>query len=236
MPPDMWGPRLKWMNRVAQKLESRPPSSGYRPPLEGRWKVLIDKTHHHRSTLNMLNALDLQAVDERGRAYKADPRVLSNWYSFGKPVYAIAGGSVQNANGEEPDAPVGKLGKKTNAVSIVHPNGEVSNYTHLKQGSVTVKKGDQVEAGQMIGRVGNSGQAVIPHLHFSIFVSRVKELPITRDLDHQADNLFASIPVYWEDFRLVRVGRIKCNVHVIRGRPQENWIMEFNELKEESAR
>ena len=87
-----------------------------------------------------------------------------------------------------------------------------------------------------LGRVGNSGQSGVPHLHFSIFVSRVKELPITRDLDHQADNLFASIPVYWEDFRLVRVGRIKCNVHVIRGRPQENWIMEFNELKEERAR
>jgi Na+-translocating ferredoxin:NAD+ oxidoreductase RnfC subunit len=36
---------------------------------------------------------------------------------------------------------------------------------HLQRGSITVKKGDKVKEGQIIGRVGNSGNTSEPHLH-----------------------------------------------------------------------
>jgi murein DD-endopeptidase MepM/ murein hydrolase activator NlpD len=55
-----------------------------------------------------------------------------------------------------------------NIVVIKHTNGEYSNYLHLKPGSVQVKAGDQVKQGQVIGKVGHSGNSTEPHLHFQV--------------------------------------------------------------------
>jgi len=45
-----------------------------------------------------------------------------------------------------------------------------SVYAHLAGGSVAVRRGDLVAAGRMIGRVGRSGRASAPHLHFEVRV------------------------------------------------------------------
>jgi murein DD-endopeptidase MepM/ murein hydrolase activator NlpD len=39
---------------------------------------------------------------------------------------------------------------------------------HLKNRSITVKKGDSVVAGQLLGEVGHSGNSTAPHLHFHL--------------------------------------------------------------------
>ena len=172
-------------------------------------------------------AIDFQKVDERGRKYHGDQSKLKNWYSFGQPVYAIADGQVVIAKSIAPDSPPGKFLRGINSVMISHDNGEWSSYSHLQQGSVTVQKGDRVKAGQMIGRVGNSGRSGAPHLHFVIFALSVAELqnPDGRHLS----SLAISVPFHFDDFRLVKAGRTKCDIRVIHGRPQEGWIMEFNE-------
>lgn len=41
-------------------------------------------------------------------------------------------------------------------------------YCHMKQGSIRVKPGDAVKAGDILGQVGQSGFAEFPHLHFGI--------------------------------------------------------------------
>jgi len=41
-------------------------------------------------------------------------------------------------------------------------------YAHLKAGSVAVKVGDVVEAGQVLGKLGSSGNSTEPHLHFQV--------------------------------------------------------------------
>jgi murein DD-endopeptidase MepM/ murein hydrolase activator NlpD len=41
-------------------------------------------------------------------------------------------------------------------------------YGHLQTGRITVRVGDQVVAGQPLGRVGNSGNSLAPHLHFQL--------------------------------------------------------------------
>ena len=47
-------------------------------------------------------------------------------------------------------------------------NGNYAFYAHMIPGSQTVKLGDNVSAGQVIGRLGNSGNSTAPHLHFHV--------------------------------------------------------------------
>ncbi|MGX9356596.1 M23 family metallopeptidase [Roseobacteraceae bacterium S113] len=87
-------------------------------------------------------------------------------------VFAAAPGVVQGRrdgvadrlyNGEDLD------GKDCgNGVVIDHGNGWVSQYCHLKRGSVRVGRGARVEAGQAIGEIGLSGRTEFPHLHFAV--------------------------------------------------------------------
>ena len=57
----------------------------------------------------------------------------------------------------------------SNYVSIVHPDGTVAEYDHLKYDGVLVKIGDRVTAGQSIGLSGNTGYSTLPHLHFGVY-------------------------------------------------------------------
>lgn len=55
-----------------------------------------------------------------------------------------------------------------NGVVLRHGDGWETQYCHLKQGSVTVKRGQQVQAGDILGQVGMSGRAEFPHVHLSV--------------------------------------------------------------------
>jgi hypothetical protein len=41
-------------------------------------------------------------------------------------------------------------------------------FAHLRRGSVKVRKGDRIKAGDLLGEVGNSGNSSEPHLHFHL--------------------------------------------------------------------
>ncbi len=70
-------------------------------------------------------------------------------------VRAVTGGVVVFA---DTYSGFGKL------VTIRHPNGYVSLYGHLRD--IRVETGERVAAGEIIGRVGSTGLATGPHLHF----------------------------------------------------------------------
>ncbi len=55
-----------------------------------------------------------------------------------------------------------------NGVLIVHDGGWETQYCHMKRGSVAVKPGQRVEAGERLGSVGYSGMAAFPHVHLAI--------------------------------------------------------------------
>lgn len=96
-----------------------------------------------------------------------------DYYCFGKEILAPASGKVveavdavadntpgvENMNAQEP------LG---NYVILDHGNAEFSFLVHLQHGSVAVKQGDMVEAGQLLGLCGNSGHSSEPHLHYHL--------------------------------------------------------------------
>ena len=55
-----------------------------------------------------------------------------------------------------------------NGVRVEHENGWTSQYCHLKRGSISVREGERVKAGQTLGQIGQSGAATFPHLHLSL--------------------------------------------------------------------
>lgn len=55
-----------------------------------------------------------------------------------------------------------------NGVVIDHGQGWETQYCHLKKNSVTVRKGDTVAAGDVLGQVGLSGSTQFPHVHLSV--------------------------------------------------------------------
>lgn len=79
----------------------------------------------------------------------------------GTSVFAAAGGTVIVARGG--GAWNGGYG---NYIVISHPNGTQTLYAHLS--SVRVSAGASVSAGDLIGKVGSTGQSTGSHLHFEV--------------------------------------------------------------------
>ena len=55
-----------------------------------------------------------------------------------------------------------------NYVIIRHNDGNYTYYAHMHQNSITVSVGDNVEQGQVIGKIGSSGNSTGTHLHFEV--------------------------------------------------------------------
>ncbi len=55
-----------------------------------------------------------------------------------------------------------------NFVRILHDDGTMGVYLHLKQGSVSVREGQRVVVGTPLGRSGSTGNSTGPHLHFVV--------------------------------------------------------------------
>lgn len=81
----------------------------------------------------------------------------------GTPVQAANGGRITTAT-------TFKSHGKT--IMINHGHGIVSVYIHLNE--IQVKKGEWVKRGQLIGKIGSSGIATGPHLHFGISVNDIR--------------------------------------------------------------
>ena len=69
-----------------------------------------------------------------------------------------------------------KFASRANHVRILHPDGSMGVYAHLKLESATVAPGQNVRRGQQIGLSGNTGFSTGPHLHFAVQVNRDFEL------------------------------------------------------------
>ncbi len=75
----------------------------------------------------------------------------------GTPVVATAAGTVTLA---------GRSGRYGKTVVIDHGNGYETRYAHLS--TLLVSQGEAVRRGQRVGRVGKSGNATGPHLHYEV--------------------------------------------------------------------
>lgn len=152
-------------------------------PVNGRWLVVwggdtADLNQHHHVP-NQKFAFDLIGVGEDGETQKSDGAKNEDYYAFGREILAPGDGIVTDVIEGVRDNVPGSLNPYSalgNAVFIEHCEGEISVLAHLKMGSVRVKVGDRVEAAQVIGLCGNSGNSSEPHLHYHI-----QNTPIIQD-------------------------------------------------------
>ncbi len=170
--------------------------NAYRFPLEGAWYVGAGPTihSHHRTVVAQEFALDLIQLHEGGRTFRGEGTKRADFRAYGARVLAAAPGKVVAAVGDqdETDADLRRPGEAADAymtrvkttqmarlargtsavignhVVIEHDGGEYSVYAHLKPGSLRVREGDAVKAGDPVGLVGTSGNSTEPHLHFHV--------------------------------------------------------------------
>lgn len=106
-------------------------------------------------------AIDIAGVSEVGKV----PVIAAK---AGTVIYPTDASQTQFAdNGHYGSKDGGGYG---NYVIIQHDNDTYTLYGHLAQNSITVKAGDTVSQGQVIGKLGHSGSSTGPHLHFEMRV------------------------------------------------------------------
>ena len=93
----------------------------------------------------------------------------------GTAVLAAAPGKVLRTRDYMPDININKINpeliqdrKAGNGVVIDHGNGWVTQYSHLKQGSLQVDPGQKVDKGDKLGLIGLSGNTEFPHVEFTV--------------------------------------------------------------------
>lgn len=97
--------------------------------------------------------------DEKGR------HAVDIAMPVGTPVVAARDGIVVSLDQHQREGNGSKAG---NYVRILHDDGTMSVYLHLKQNGVVVSEGQKVKAGDMIAHSGNTGSSTGAHLHFVV--------------------------------------------------------------------
>lgn len=168
------------------------------PPVHGRWSALnspADKVPSHGThAYGQSYAIDIVAEGEPGdrpgfAALWPVVRRPEAFPAFGEPVFAVADGTVVHASDWRRDhlsrnslpalaylmlleGAIRDLGGAGwivgNHVVLDLGDGVHALYAHMRRGSLTVRPGDRVRAGQTLGHCGNSGNSTEPHVHFQL--------------------------------------------------------------------
>ncbi|WP_439032901.1 M23 family metallopeptidase [Gordonia terrae] len=157
------------------------------PPLAGERYIAADAccdaVRHTRAILPLNGspvlaqryAVDWEQADADGRIFVGDAKDPANYRIFGDDVLAVADGTVvasrndlpeQTPGTYPPDLPIDDADGNNLVLDI--GDGLYVNYAHMQPGSVRFTAGDRVRRGEVIGKVGNTGNSVAPHLHVHV--------------------------------------------------------------------
>ncbi len=157
------------------------------PPLKGEWAILNPPGHPKL-------AFDFLATKGKKLPYRRSTFLrhlfaaitVEATFAWRQPVFAPLDGVVVACSDGTPDRERISLLRDLFALLMFPPkpgspfSAYGGNYlvlncgnvypllAHLRCGSVRVKLGDHVRAGDQLGEVGNSGSSIQPHLHFQI--------------------------------------------------------------------
>lgn len=139
----------------------------------------------HRTALSPLNgnlyaperfAIDFVQLNDQGLLFTGDKAKMESYAYHGDDIHAVADGPVVAVVNDRPEqvpgtAPTGLKVDEYGGNYIVQylGNGRYAFYAHLMPGNgVEVKVGEQLAKGDVIGKLGNSGNTDAPHLHFHV--------------------------------------------------------------------
>jgi hypothetical protein len=126
---------------------------------------------------------DFFKVDANGNQLPSPfPDIISSsmFYGYGADVIAVADGRVVKIHDGIPEnvpqvdgrvimpVPLTDATVAGNMVALKIGERQYAFYAHLQPGSLRVKVGDRVRKGQLLGKLGNSGNSAGPHLHFHV--------------------------------------------------------------------
>lgn len=109
-------------------------------------------------------------VGPNGNIRRGETDGQEDFWSFGSPIHSPVDGTIMLAVDGEPDGVIPKTWEKIagNHVSIEVEPGIFVLLAHFKEGSIVVKQGQRVKAGDLLGMSGNSGNSDLPHLHIHV--------------------------------------------------------------------
>ncbi len=150
-----------------------------RIPLVGEWVALPTPGHHPY-------AFDFAVVDGWRLNVAGWLRYLfsrvpaADFHAWDQPILAPFSGEVARVHdGEQDHDPINLIqglrrvreSSLSNSV-LIESDGAFALLVHFRRGSIQVSEGDVVEEGQHLGKVGNSGRSLFPHLHFQVMDDR----------------------------------------------------------------
>ena len=183
------GPTLVEREVAGPQVQVLPPALQLpRAPLAGPGWVAANglAAPDHRRSVNLVDghpfwaqrfAIDWIRIAPDGLALHGDPGRNESYAAEDVPVLAVADAvvaSVKDGLPENAGANVDRALPVTldtiagNDVILDLGGGRYALYGHLRPGSLLVKPGDRVKAGQVLARLGNSGNSDAPHLHFQV--------------------------------------------------------------------
>jgi hypothetical protein len=172
---------------IAETAVNDAPTVVLGPPLLGKGYIAgdgcCDSIRHVRAllpldgrfTLAQRFAIDWEQADAQNRLVVGDTRTLGNYTIFGKDVLAVADGTVVAMRNDLPEQVPGALPRNLpldqadgNFVVLDIGGGAFVLFAHMQPGSVTVTAGARVKRGDVLGKVGNTGNSQAPHLHLHV--------------------------------------------------------------------
>ena len=113
----------------------------------------------------------------------------------GTPILAARGGIVMQVESGFDRAGLNKekYAERANLIRILHDDGSMAIYAHLRENGVMVRVGQKVSLGQLIGYSGNTGYSSGPHLHFCVQINSVGHL-VSIPFRMVGPNGFLSLP------------------------------------------
>jgi murein DD-endopeptidase MepM/ murein hydrolase activator NlpD len=134
------------------------------------WGGRTLEQNYHAAYSDQRFAYDL-LIKRDGQTHRGDGKHNEDYFAFSQPILAPANARVVSSMNDVPDNTPGVMNPAQvagNHVWLDFGNGEFALLAHFKQGSVLVKSGQQVTAGEQLGLCGNSGNSSEAHLHFHL--------------------------------------------------------------------
>jgi len=142
-----------------------------RLPFLGKWTVSQGHEGEYTHKEDYRHAWDFIITELDGKQFSGEGDQPEDYYCYGKPVLSPADGTVEYITDNIDDNVIGEVNVKDNwgnTVILRHHDFLFTSLSHLKKGSIPVKVGERVKAGDVIGKCGNSGRSPYPHLHFQV--------------------------------------------------------------------